>query len=103
MAKSSANVIRKLKALGVKRLDAIIISHAHGDHYGGVTNVMKAFPTADIYVPDPAELDRHQKTYGNALRSQYKKAKGHYIRKGTVFTAGAMRFECIYARRQRSS
>ena len=96
MAKSSANVVRKLKALGVKRLDAIIISHAHGDHYGGVTNVMKAFPTADIYVPDPAELDKYQKGYGNALRNQYKKAKGHYIRKGTAFTIGAMRFECIY-------
>ena len=96
MAKSSANVIKKLKALGVKKLDAIVISHAHGDHYGGVSNVMKAFPTADIYVPDPAGLDKYQRSYGNALRSQYKKARGHYVRQGTAFTIGGMRFECVY-------
>ena len=96
MAKSSANVIRKLKALGVKRLDAIIISHAHGDHYGGVTNVVKAIPTADIYVPDPTELDRHQRSYGDALRRQYKKARGHYVSRGTAWTIGGMHFECVY-------
>lgn len=96
MAKSSANVIRKLKALGVKKLDAIVISHAHGDHYGGVSNIMKAFPTANIYVPDPTQLDRYQRSYGDALRRQYKKANGHYVKPGTVWMLGGMRFECVY-------
>lgn len=96
MAKSSANVIRKLKALGVKRLDAIIISHAHGDHYGGTSDIIKAFPTADIYVPDPAQVDKYQKSYGDALRRQYKKARGHYVKAGTSWTIGGMHFECIY-------
>lgn len=96
MAKSSANVIRKLKALGVKRLDAIVISHAHGDHYGGVSSIMRAFPTADIYVPDPTQLDRYQRSYGDALRRQYKKARGHYVSRGTAWTIGGMHFECVY-------
>lgn len=96
MAKSSANVIKKLKGLGVKKLDAIIISHAHGDHYGGTNDIMKAFPTSDIYVPDPTQVDKYQKSYGNALRSQYKKAKGHYIKAGSAFTIGSMGFTCVY-------
>lgn len=96
MAKSSANVIRKLKALGVKRLDAIVISHAHGDHYGGVSNIMKVFPTTDIYVPDPTQLDKYQRSYGDALRRQYKKARGHYVSRGTAWTIGGMHFECVY-------
>ncbi|MDO5131459.1 MAG: MBL fold metallo-hydrolase [Eubacteriales bacterium] len=95
-SKSAANVIKKLKALGVKRLDAIIISHAHGDHYGGTTSIIKAFPTADIYVPDPTELDKYQKSYGNNLRNQYKKAKGHYLKRGTTFAIGNMIISCAY-------
>lgn len=96
MSKSSANVIKKLKTMGVKKLDAIVISHAHGDHYGGVTNIMKALPTSDIYVPDPTQVDKYQKSYGNALRNQYKKAKGHYVKSGTSFTIGGMQFSCIF-------
>ena len=96
MARSSANIIRKLKALGVKKLDAIVISHAHGDHYGGVTDIMKAFPTTDIYVPDPTQVDKYQRKYGDALRRQYKKARGHYVSRGTAWTIGGMHFECIY-------
>jgi len=96
MAKSSANIIRKLRALGVKRLDAIVISHAHGDHYGGADNIIKAFPTADIYVADPAQVDKYQRSYGDALRRQYKKARGHYVKAGTSWTIGGMHFECVY-------
>lgn len=96
MAKSSANIIRKLKALGVKKLDAIIISHAHGDHYGGVSNIIKAFPTEEIYVPDPTQVDKYQKSYGDALRRQYKKARGHWVKAGTAWTIGGMHFECVY-------
>jgi len=96
MDKSSANVIRKLKALGVRKLDAIIISHAHGDHYGGTSAMVREFGVKDIYVPDPAEVDKYQKTYGNALRSQYKKAAGHYVKAGTEFSIGNMHFRCVY-------
>jgi beta-lactamase superfamily II metal-dependent hydrolase len=96
MARSSANIIKKCRALGVTKLDAIVISHAHGDHYGGCTDIIKAFGCNDIYVPDPTQVSKYQKAYGNALRNQYKKAKGHYINRGTSWTIGNIHFECIY-------
>lgn len=96
MSKSSANVIKKLKGLGVTKLDAIVISHAHGDHYSGTSDIMKAFPTKDIYVPDPSQVDKYHTSYGDALRRQYKKASGHWVSKGTAWTIGYMHFECVY-------
>lgn len=96
MSESSANIIKKLRALGVKKLDAIVISHAHGDHYGGADNIIEAFPTAAMYVADPGQVDKYQKGRGDALRRQYKKAAGHWVKAGTSWTIGGMRFECVY-------
>lgn len=93
---STANIIKKCKALGVTKLDSIVISHAHGDHYGGCSDIIKAFGCNDIYVPDPTQVSKYQKSYGDALKRQYKKTKGHYISKGTAWTVGDIHFECIY-------
>ena len=64
MYKTADVVISDLKSQGVKQIDALFISHAHGDHYGGLGKVVKAFPVKWLYLPNPVELDKHQKTYG---------------------------------------
>jgi len=96
-AKASATVIRKLKAIGVKRIDAVVISHAHGDHYGGLTNILRAFAVGRLYLPDCTGLDRYQKSYGNAIRRQAKKVANHvYLKAGSAFTVGDIKCNCIY-------
>jgi 7,8-dihydropterin-6-yl-methyl-4-(beta-D-ribofuranosyl)aminobenzene 5'-phosphate synthase len=44
---------RNIKALGVDltRLDAVVISHRHGDHTSGLTYLLKVNPGVTIYVP----------------------------------------------------
>lgn len=49
-------VLPALYALGVRRLSAIIISHADADHAGGLSAVQAAFPDAPLWAPPGAGL-----------------------------------------------
>lgn len=49
-------VLPALHALGVRRLTAIIISHADGDHAGGLSVLQAAFPAAQLWAPPGAGL-----------------------------------------------
>ncbi len=97
MNKVSSTVIKKLKAQGVSKIDAVVISHAHGDHYGGLTNIAKSLPVSEIYLPDTTGLDKYQKSYGNAIRRQESKAsKAHYLKQGSAFSIGNIKCTCVY-------
>lgn len=94
---TAGTVIEDLRAQGVKQIDALIISHAHGDHYGGLGKIAKAFPVKWLYLPDTTELDKYQKGYGNKLRRQAKAVVNHrWYKPGDSFIAGGIRFDCIY-------
>ena len=100
-AMASSTTVKKLKRAGVTTIDAVVISHAHGDHYGGLTNVFNNFKVKSLYLPDCKQLDKYQKSYGNAIRNQAKKAKAHgatctYLKTGSSFTVGSTICECIY-------
>ena len=47
-------VVRYLKEQGVTRLSAVIATHPHEDHIGGMGAVLAAFPTDAFYMPDRA-------------------------------------------------
>jgi glyoxylase-like metal-dependent hydrolase (beta-lactamase superfamily II) len=57
-------LIDRLRALGVKRLDFVLITHVHIDHGGGVGALLRAFPEARVichekgvpHLLDPARL-----------------------------------------------
>jgi len=57
----------KLLNVSLKDLDAIVLSHAHWDHIGGMTHVLEVTDNPDIYVPEefskvqPKEFERYLK------------------------------------------
>lgn len=51
-AKYRADLIKYLKELGVTRLDAIMVSHPHADHMGGMADIIKSFDIGKIYMSD---------------------------------------------------
>lgn len=52
----AAAVVPSLRALGVHRLDALVISHADNDHAGGAAAVLAAFPVHRRLAGEPARM-----------------------------------------------
>ena len=71
---NGTDTIKKLKKLGIKTLDAVVISHAHGDHYGYLSEVLKQFKVLHLYLPGIAGLQKYQKDYAKAIQRQETKA-----------------------------
>ncbi len=46
----SPQVISYLKALGIQKIDIVLISHPHHDHLGGLPEILDAFPVGILYM-----------------------------------------------------
>jgi 7,8-dihydropterin-6-yl-methyl-4-(beta-D-ribofuranosyl)aminobenzene 5'-phosphate synthase len=52
-----------------KTIDMIVLSHIHGDHTGGLWNLLREKPTLKVYIPGsfPEEFEQRVKTYGTGV------------------------------------
>lgn len=51
-------VLPTLRALGVRRLDRVVVSHADNDHAGGWEAVRRSLPIADALAPEGSRVQR---------------------------------------------
>jgi len=49
---NASAVIGFLKFAGVEKLDLVIVSHPHSDHYGGMATILKRFDTELVIMPE---------------------------------------------------
>ena len=47
------SLLRKLRAQGVNRLDAIVLSHADSAHIGALPYLLESLPVGELWIPDP--------------------------------------------------
>lgn len=50
-------VVRALRALGVRRLDLVVITHGDSDHRGGASRVLAEFEVGELWLPHGGEED----------------------------------------------
>ncbi len=61
-------VLNYLDSIGVTELDAIVATHPHADHIGGLVEVMEEIPVKEVYMPDlPIDLIPTSQTFENFL------------------------------------
>jgi beta-lactamase superfamily II metal-dependent hydrolase len=77
--RDTVRIAEAAKQAGVKRIDALLITHFHDDHVGGVANLLDRLPVATFLDHGPSiETNEYPKQYAEAF------AKGQH----TVIAAG---------------
>ena len=58
-------VVPFLRSRGIRRLDILVLSHAHEDHYGGAAAVLSSLTVGEIWLPDGVPKE----AFGSAVSS----------------------------------
>ena len=67
---ASDTVVNYLSRLGIARLDAVIATHPHEDHIGGLVAVLENFPVDAVYMPDQAMTTKIFEDFLDAIDAQ---------------------------------
>ena len=62
-------ILKQLNKLGAEKLDFIIVTHAHMDHMGGFSKIIRNIPVDTLYIKNPQNLNSsYLMTYHQMVR-----------------------------------
>lgn len=98
---NNTDTIKKLQAAGVKKIDAVLISHDHSDHYGFLATIIEKFEVGHVYFPDQTGVQKYQPEYADRIKKQHakctaKKIPVTYLKPGDSFRVGVMECRAIF-------
>lgn len=86
-------VVSYLKKQGVKNLHAVVATHPHTDHIGGLIAVLKEIPVSQVWINGQAQTT---KTYEDFLNALDKSGAGfNEARRGGKIVAGGLTFDIL--------
>lgn len=97
---SSGDTFKKLKKINPPKINAIFLSHGHGDHVDGLEKICKAFKVENVFISDYKEMQSVSaaKNAVNKLKNAATIAKNNgaaykYISTGFSWSAGNIKLE----------
>lgn len=57
----AGRILKAIREAGLQRLDAVVVTHYHIDHFGGVAEIAKAIPIGTIYENPLAALSASER------------------------------------------
>lgn len=93
--------IEKLQAVNVDKIEALIISHDHSDHYGLTKKILAKFKVGHVYLPPQEGVRKYQSSYAKRMDDLAEYCRSHgipatFYKVGDTIMAGTMRFDCIF-------
>lgn len=83
-----------LKALGIRRLDLLILTHPHDDHTGGAPVLLESFPVGTLLIPHDLKADPYSR---EALeRARQSGTKVTVSLEGLGFQVGSLSARCLH-------
>lgn len=80
--KGETVILPYLRSKGIRRIDVLVLTHSHEDHFGGAKEVLASMPVEEIWIPEGVSAGDFGKAVGENPEKVRRKSPGDRYRAG---------------------